>query len=43
MHELKPLLAKLRADEIQRTARNHAERPPAPRVLRRRPLWGRLT
>ena len=42
MHELNTLLAKVRADEIQRIARNHAERPPVPRVLRRRPLWGRL-
>lgn len=42
MHELIPLLAKIRAEELDRIARRHAERPPVPHGLRRRPVWRRL-
>jgi hypothetical protein len=39
MHELVPLLAKLRAEEIQRSLRDHAKRSPEPHRRRRRPFW----
>ena len=41
MNELTPLLAKVRDDEIERTARHHAERQIA-HGLRPRPLWRRV-
>ena len=42
MHNLKLLVAKTRAEEIERIARRHAERPSLPQGLRRRSLWQRL-
>jgi hypothetical protein len=41
MHALTPFVAEVLADEIERKARHHAERPLIPDGLRPRPWWRR--